>query len=46
MVFNPDAKGDTREYPNTTVDQKISVPKGYEVEVINGYARLTTSAKA
>lgn len=34
------------KHQNTTVDQKISVPKGFEVEVMNGYARLTKSAEA
>lgn len=46
VVFNPNAKGDTSKYQNTTVDQKISVPKGFEAEVMNGYARLTRSAEA
>lgn len=46
MVFKPNTKGTTSKYPNTTVNQKILVPKDFEVEVINGYARLTTSAEA
>ena len=46
MIFNLNAKGDISKYPNTTVDQKIFVPKGFEVEVMNGYARLTKSTKA
>ena len=46
MVFKPNAKDTKSEYPNTTVDQKILIPKDYEVEVMNGYARLTTSAEA
>lgn len=46
MVFDPNSKGNTSKYQNTTVDQQISVPKGFEVEVMNGYARLTRSAEA
>jgi len=45
MVFPSNAEGNTSKYLNLTVDQKILVPKGFQVEVMNGYVRLTTSAK-
>ena len=46
LVFKPNAKEDRTEYPNVTENQTIFVPKGFAVQVMNGYARLTTSAEA
>jgi hypothetical protein len=49
VIFDPKAAKDTPlywEYTNTKEDATSPVPPGFEVEVIDGSVKMTTSAAA